>query len=135
MDYSLLNREGEKELLPWCQKNQVAVIVRGPLAQGILAGKFNAQTRFDDSVRSGWNDGPEREKFLGRLATVEKLRFLEHDGQSLAQASLRYVISHPAVSTAIPGARSAAQANANAQAGRAVLAGEEILRARMVCGN
>lgn len=121
LDYSLVNRGPEKELLPYCQKSNIGVIVRGPLAQGVLAGKFTAETQFTDSVRSAWNSGAGREKFLRQLATVEKLKPLANASRTLSQIALAFIVAHPAVSTAIPGAKDAAQALANAKAGDLVL--------------
>jgi myo-inositol catabolism protein IolS len=128
LDYSLLNRAPERDVLPYCREQNIGVIVRGPLAQGVLAGKFTPQSRFEDSVRIGWNQGSQRQQFLKRLETVEKLRWLQHDGRTLAQAALQFVISHPAVSTAIPGAKSPDQARANAAAGERLLDEKELKR-------
>ena len=134
LDYSLLNRKPETDLLPWCQQHEVATIIRGPLAQGLLAGKFDANTQFTDSVRQKWNEGAGRERFLAQLATVEVLRFLEKPGQTLAQAALRFVLSHPAVTVAIPGAKSPEQAQANAAAGQRLLDEADLRRARELTG-
>ena len=41
IDYSILNRTPEADCLPYCQKNDIGVIIRGALAMGILTGKFN----------------------------------------------------------------------------------------------
>lgn len=130
LDYSMVNRAAEGELLPYCQAHNVGVVVRGPLAKGICAGKFSAATKFTDSVRSGWNAAPGRDDFLRKVALVEKLRFLERPGRTLAQAALQFVIAHPAVTVAIPGAKSAEQARANAAAGAATLTAEELERIR-----
>lgn len=118
LDYSFLNRAPEHDLLPWCLEHRVGVIVRGPLAMGVATGKFTPDTRFADSVRQGWNQGPSHDKFLQRLAIVEKLRSLDRPDRSLSQAALQFVLAHPAVTVAIPGAKSPAQARANAAAGR-----------------
>jgi len=126
LDYSILNRAPEKDLLLYCQEQNIGVIVRGPLAKGVLSGKFTPDTVFTDEVRRSWNEGPRREKFLKQLEVVERLRFLERDGRTLAQAALQFVLSHPAVSCAIPGAKSPQQAEANAKAGDGVLTPEEI---------
>src|ERR1035437_9848317 len=48
IDYSILNRSAEQEIFPYCQKNNIGVIVRGALAMGILTGKFTPETRFPD---------------------------------------------------------------------------------------
>ena len=129
-EYSLVNRRAEKELLPYCQQNNIGVIVRGPLGMGIATGKFTPETHFADSVRSSWNGGTGREQFLKRLAVMDKLRFLETAARTMAQAALQFVISHPAVSVAIPGAKSPEQARANAAAGNSALEGEELKRAQ-----
>ncbi len=126
LDYSILNRVPERDLLPYCQENNIGVIVRGPLAMGILSGKFTPDTVFTDDVRRSWNEGERRERFLRRLQVVEKLKFLEKGGRTMAQAALQFVLSHPAVSCAIPGAKSPQQAEANAKAGDGSLTDEEL---------
>lgn len=133
-DYSLLNLWPERGLLQYCQEANIGVIVRGPLAKGVLAGKFTPESRFTDWVRQGWNEGKGREKFLAQLETVEKLKFLATPQRSMAQAALQFVISHPAISVAIPGAKDANQARSNAAAGAAMLSDAEMQRVRAVLG-
>jgi aryl-alcohol dehydrogenase-like predicted oxidoreductase len=114
IDYSLLNRTPESDFFPYCQANDIGVIIRGPLAMGILTGKFAAAVRFGgNDFRQRWIDAPEEhEVFLDDLAKVEKLRPLT-DGRSLAQLALQFSIHHPAVSTSIPGAKTVAQLREN----------------------
>ncbi|MBC8107187.1 MAG: aldo/keto reductase, partial [Anaerolineae bacterium] len=116
-DYSFLHRTAEQGLLPYAKEHQIGVIVRGPLAQGVCAGKFSPDAQFTDQVRLKWNEGPGRERFLQRLAVVDQVRFLDTPIRSMAQAALQFVISHSAVSCAIPGAKSPEQARANSAAG------------------
>jgi aryl-alcohol dehydrogenase-like predicted oxidoreductase len=118
IDYSLLNRTSESEILPYCQANNIGVIVRGALAMGILAGKFTSETRFPEGdFRRNWHEKPEEHRtFLEDLDKVERLRTLTKD-RTLSQFALRFVIDHPAVTTVIPGARSPKQARENVQAG------------------
>ena len=132
LEYSLVNRDAEKELLDYARQHGIGVIARGPLGQGVCSGKYTSQTQFTDSVRSGWNSGPQREVFLARMQKMERLRFLETPDRSLASAAIQYVISHPAVSCAIVGARNPAQAIANARAGDRVLEDAELTRIRAV---
>jgi myo-inositol catabolism protein IolS len=132
LDYSILNRATEKDLLPYCQKHSIGVIVRGPLAKGVLSGKFNRDSKFDDSVREKWNSGEQHEKFLSQLSVVEKLRFLDKPGRNMTQAALQFVIAHPAVSVAIPGSKSAEQARCNAAAGEREMDAAELNRIREV---
>ena len=130
LDYSLLNRLPEENLLPYCTQHNVGVIVRGPLARGVASGKFKPDATFTDSVRADWNAGPERVKFQRQLEVVERLRPLVKPGQDLATLALRFVLSHDAVSVAIPGAKTPEQARANAAAGEAVLDAPELEQVR-----
>ena len=118
IDYSILNRTAESEIFPYCQANSIGVIIRGSLAMGILAGKFNSETRFPEGdFRRNWHENPdERRIFLEDLDKVERLRALTND-RTLSQLALRFVIDHPAVTTVIPGARSPKQARENVRAG------------------
>ncbi len=128
LNYSLLNQSAAGDLLPWCAANDIGTLIRGPIAQGVLAGKFTPETRFDDSVRAGWNEGRGREQFVRRLEQVEQIRFLERPGRTLAQAALQWVLANPAVTCAIPGAKNVAQITANAAAADGALTPDELAR-------
>ncbi|MBI1927280.1 aldo/keto reductase [Candidatus Poribacteria bacterium] len=132
LNYSILNRSAESELLPYCLENDIGTLIRGPLAQGVLAGKFTANTTFTDSVREGWNEGEARERFLRNLQIVERLRFLANGGRNMAQAALQFVLAHPAVTCPIPGAKSVAQIEANAAAADGELSDDELQRLRTI---
>jgi len=118
IDYSLLNRTPEEEILPYCQEHNIGVIVRGPLAMGILTGKFSAETQFGEGdFRQKWqDDADQRAVFLDDLEKVERLRPLAGE-RTLAQLAVQFVLSHPAVSTVIPGAKSAQQLRETVEAG------------------
>jgi aryl-alcohol dehydrogenase-like predicted oxidoreductase len=127
LDYSLLNRAPETDILPYCQENGIAVMVRGPLAMGLLSGNYSADTIFTDPVRSRFHKDEEAQAALERrIAQVENLKGVVKPGQEMVTTALRYVISNFAVSTVIPGAKSPAQATTNAQAGAATLSAAEI---------
>ncbi|CAA9585846.1 MAG: Putative oxidoreducatse SCO7286 [uncultured Thermomicrobiales bacterium] len=128
LNYSLLNRKAEGGLLPWCAANDIGTLLRGPIAQGVLAGKFTPDSHFDDIVRVGWNEGAGREQFLKRLDQVEQIRFLERPDRTLAQAALLWTLTNPAVTCAIPGAKDVAQITANAGAGDGSLGEDELER-------
>ncbi|MCS7225141.1 MAG: aldo/keto reductase [Armatimonadetes bacterium] len=134
IDYSILNRAPERDLLPFCAENGIGVMVRGPLAMGILTGKFTAETVFSDSVRRGWNDGPGRERFIRRLKVVDRLKPLASPERPLSHIALQFVLSHRAVSCAIPGAKSPAQAEQNALAGKGTLSEKELTKINQIVG-
>jgi aryl-alcohol dehydrogenase-like predicted oxidoreductase len=119
IDYSLLNRTPEEEILPYCQEHHIGVIVRGALAMGILTGKFTAETQFaEGDFRQNWQTDPQQHAtFRDDLEKVGRLRALA-DGRSLAQLAVQFVLAHPAVSTVIPGAKSTRQIQETAQAGQ-----------------
>ncbi len=123
IDYSILNRIPEQEILPYCEENGIGVIVRGPLAMGLLADKFSVASTFPaGDFRVAWIEDPaQHEQYLSDLAVVDGLRPLLPEDESMAEFALRFVRSHPAVSTVIPGARDRRQSAANAAAGRASL--------------
>jgi aryl-alcohol dehydrogenase-like predicted oxidoreductase len=114
IDYSILNRTPEADIFPYCQENNIGVIVRGPLAMGILTGKFKADSQFpEDDFRQRWQDNPEEHQiYLDDLAKVEKLKPLAQN-RTLAQLALQFVLAHPAVTTVIPGAKTVKQLNDN----------------------
>jgi aryl-alcohol dehydrogenase-like predicted oxidoreductase len=103
----------------------VGVIVRVPLASGLLSGRYTRETSFAPDDHRAFNRQGERfdvgETFAGvpfdvGLDAVEELRELVPDGASMAQFALRWILMHDGVSTVIPGARSPEQARANAAA-------------------
>jgi aryl-alcohol dehydrogenase-like predicted oxidoreductase len=103
----------------------VGIIVRVPLASGLLTGKYTRETTFGADDHRNYNRAGEAfdvgETFAGvpyevGLDAVEELRPLVPEGATLAQLALRWIASHDAVSTVIPGARNPEQAQANAAA-------------------
>ena len=126
VEYSLLNRKPDEEFLPYCQEHGIAVLVRGPLGKGLLSGKYSPGTVFSDTVRSEWYaNETAKEKLERKLAKVERLKSALPPSSDMITAALRFVSSHPVQPVAIPGAKSPAQAAANAEAGNVLLSPEE----------
>jgi len=107
------------------RRRDVGVIVRVPLASGLLTGKFNRESSFASDDHRAFNRHGERfdagETFSGvdfelGLEVVEELRKLVPEGATLAQLALRWILGFEAVSTVIPGAKTPEQARANAAA-------------------
>ena len=127
LDYSLLNRTPEADILPYCQENGIAVMARGPLAMGLLSGNYSAETVFTDPVRIGWHkDKKAQTEYVRKVVQVEKLKQLVTPGQEMVNTAIRFIVSNPVVSTVIPGAKSPSQAAFNAKAGSATLSTAEI---------
>ena len=117
IDFSILNRTPEKKIFPYTMEKNIGVLVRGPLAMGILTGKFSKEPEFDeDDFRRRWVENEdEYQTYLNDLEKVEKLKPLT-DGRSLAQLAIQFVIQHPAVTLAIPGAKRISQLKENVKA-------------------
>ena len=131
VDWSIIQRRCEAELLPYCRAQQIAVMVRGPLAKGLLSGRYTPESVFTDDIRSGYNEGGEgREQYLEQLRQVDRLRERVEPRDMVATA-LGYVISHPVNPVAIPGAKSPEQAAMNAAAGDDELSEDELERLRV----
>ena len=129
IDYSLLNRKPESKILPYCQEQGIAVLVRGPLHKGLLSGKYSSETVFTDTIRAKWHINEKKQAaFNKQIATVEKLKTQLHSPEEMVKTALRYVISHPVQPVAIPGAKSPQQAAMNAQAGDSILSPQELNR-------
>ncbi|SFI41481.1 Predicted oxidoreductase [Paenibacillus sp. UNC496MF] len=126
LDYSILNRSVEREVLPYLQEQGIGAVVRGPLRMGMLTGKFQAATTFPEGdIRRNW---PNEAWFAESLSKVEALKELSSEERTLSQAALRFVLNHPAVSVAIPGAKTAEQAAQNVSASARPLLSEDDVR-------
>jgi aryl-alcohol dehydrogenase-like predicted oxidoreductase len=114
--YNLLERDAEKVLFPKAKEYGIGVIVRIPLLFGLLTGKFDRDSRFNEDDHRRFNLSPEKlEGYLTQLDAMKPL-FERYPDQTMAQVSLRFCISHPACHTVIPGAKTSTQVADNAAA-------------------
>lgn len=114
--YSLLDRRPEEAVLNLLHEHGVGAVVRGPVAKGILSDAGAAK------VADGFLDHPPEVLERARAA----LQDLVTPERTTAQLALRYALSHPAVTTVIPGASTVAQLEENAGAARVVLTDAEL---------
>jgi aryl-alcohol dehydrogenase-like predicted oxidoreductase len=123
--FNVLRQRPAERFLVAAAAADVGVIVRVPLASGLLTGKLRADTAFSaDDHRSYNRDGSAfdvGETFAGipfavGLEAVERLRPLVPEGMTMAQMALRWILMHDGVSTTIPGAKTPEMARANAAA-------------------
>ncbi len=122
---NVFRRKPLEEVLPLAAERGVGIIARVPLASGLLSGKYDEHTTFADDDHRTYNRGGDAfdvgETFAGvpfdvGVAAAREVAALTPAGSTTAQLALRWIIDQPGVSVVIPGARSAAQAQANAAA-------------------
>ena len=123
--YNLFRQRPAQLFFEGAKMNDVAVIVRVPLASGLLSGKITRDTQFAADDHRLFNRHGEHfdvgETFAGvpfevGLEAVEEIRKLVPAGVAMAAFALRWILMNDAVTVVIPGARNAAQAAANAAA-------------------
>jgi aryl-alcohol dehydrogenase-like predicted oxidoreductase len=123
--FNVLRQRPGELFFPEAQRRRVGVLARVPLASGLLTGKLSRNSRFEASDHRAYNRHGESfdrgETFSGLdyeigLRVVEQLRPLVPAGMSMTQWALRWILMHPAVTCAIPGAKRPDQVTENARA-------------------
>jgi aryl-alcohol dehydrogenase-like predicted oxidoreductase len=106
LPYNMLQRDIERDTLPWCRDNQIAVTVYWPLMKGLLAGQISDKAPLDerDSRRNyPMYQGEEWEK---NQAFVDRMREVAEDaGKTVAQVVINWTIHQPGVTSALCGAK------------------------------
>jgi aryl-alcohol dehydrogenase-like predicted oxidoreductase len=110
--YNVFDRSPEAELFPACLEHGVGVLARVPLDEGGLTGTITPQTTFPEGdFRNRYFAGERRRQVWERTERLKAL--LGDEAQTLPELALRFCLSHPAVSTVIPGMRRVATVEAN----------------------
>jgi len=109
--YNIFDQAPEDELFPACQELNIGVIARVPLDEGSLGGKMTPETRFPKGDWRAGYFGPEN--LAKTIKRVEKLKEIVPAGMTLPEMAMRFILSHPAVSTIIAGMRKAEHVREN----------------------
>ena len=127
--YSLIRREIEPEILPYCRSNGIGVIVYSPMASGLLTGAMTRE-RAAKLPNSDWRSRDiefVEPKLSKNLALVERLREVgEEYGRPPGQVAIAWILRNPAVTAAIVGARNAEQVEKNVGAVELQLTAEDV---------
>ncbi len=127
--YSLVHREIEDEILPYCLREGIGVIVYSPMASGLLTGAMTRE-RAARLPKDDWRGShPDfTEPNLSRnLALVDRLREIaKRHNRSVGEVAIAWTLHHPAVTGAIVGARNARQADGVMPAGDVRLNDKEV---------
>ncbi|HHB0393094.1 TPA: aldo/keto reductase [Staphylococcus aureus] len=124
LEYNLLHRENEA-ILQYCVDHQITFIPYFPLASGILAGKYDENTKFSDhrTTRRDFIPGVFEEN-VRRVKALESLAAAHQT--SIANIVLAFYLTRPAIDVIIPGAKRAEQVIENIKAADIVLSDDEI---------
>ena len=116
-EYSLLQRSIERETVPFCLENSIGIIAYSPLASGVLTGKYDKTTRFEDWRGKGIIGEFTGEGFIRNIGKVEKLKKIaESAGKTCAQMALHWAIHQPGLTSALVGVKSDKQMEENMKA-------------------
>jgi aryl-alcohol dehydrogenase-like predicted oxidoreductase len=127
--YSLINRGVEEDILPYCLREGIGVIVYSPMASGLLTGAMT-RDRAARLPKDDWRSSdPEftEPKLSRNLALVERLREIgRRHGRSPGEVAIAWTLRNPAVTGAIVGARNSRQADGVMRAGELLLSDKEV---------
>ncbi|MGE0385243.1 MAG: aldo/keto reductase [Gammaproteobacteria bacterium] len=127
--YSAAGREAEHELVPLGLDQGVGILVWGPLASGMLSGKFRRGAPDPEGARGSAPGGitaPDRERLYAVVECLDAIA--QAHGGTIAQAALNYLLAKPGVTSVIIGARNEEQLQDNLGAARWQLTAEEVAR-------
>lgn len=126
--YNIWEQRPVEKLFPAAKEKNVGIIARVPFEEGLLTGAYQPGHKFEsDDWRSEWLT-PER--LAEAYRRVEKLKsFLSEDCPTLSSLALKFCLSHPAVSTVIPGMRRVRHVEENCAASDGQLLRDETIRA------
>ena len=124
--YSLLRRQIEKDILPYCMKNEMGVVAYSPMQAGLLSGKFDFNKLAPDDWRR--NSKYFQEPYFSKAINfVEKMRpIAEKYKKTVGQLAVAWVLNHPPITSAIVGARTVEQVEGNIGASGFTLVVEDI---------
>lgn len=124
--YSLVNRGIENDILPYCQRNGLGVIVYSPLQRGLLTGKYSPDHKFPPEDHRATNAFFKPENIRCVNAMLEKIKpIAQSHNATVAQVILRWTIDKPGITAALVGARNRVQAEENARAAEIKLSEQE----------
>ena len=129
--YSLIQRNIEKEILPFCRQSNIGVIVYSPMERGLLTGAVTPERQFSPGDHRATHKYFTAENRKRVIAALEKIKpICDAHRASYAQVVINWTISEPGITAALVGARNAKQSEHNAKAMSFTLSPEERARIR-----
>jgi aryl-alcohol dehydrogenase-like predicted oxidoreductase len=126
MPYNMLQRGIEERTIPWCRENNVAVMVYWPLMKGLLAGKLTRGTNLDERDNRRKYPMYQGDEWIKNQEFVDRLREAAAlSGHSVAQLVVSWTIGQAGVTSALCGAKRAAQIDETAGAMGSAISAEQ----------
>jgi aryl-alcohol dehydrogenase-like predicted oxidoreductase len=114
LQYNLVDRCCEQDLLPYCQAQRTNVLAYGALAQGLLTGKYNINAKFEEDDRRHRLPHFHPDELEKNLQILDRLKILvQKYGKTPSQMAIRWVLDNSSVSAAIVGAKTPHQVEMN----------------------
>lgn len=124
--YNLLEREIEKDILPFCKENSIAIMAYSPLAMGLLTGKYRTEPQFEGFDWRKYNEFFSGEKFEKVVEAIDKsIHIAQKHGVKFGQIAVAWVLAK-GVEVAICGFKNEKQVRENAKAVDVRLSEDEI---------
>jgi len=127
LPYSMVRREIEDDVVPWCLENDCGILAYSPLQRGLLTGKITPEHHFEPG-----DNRPETPYFkVNNLIMTNKFLdeikpLAEEKGATLSQLVIAWTLRQPGITVALAGARNEAQVIQNARAAEVVISDEEL---------
>jgi len=125
--YSMVKRDIEKDVVPYCLKNNISILAYSPIQRGLLSGKMKPGHQFapgDHRANSYFFSNGNIERTSAFLNKIRPLA--DKKGVTLAELVLRWTLEQPGITIALAGARNETQSVENARAGVINLSPEEV---------
>ena len=125
--YNLIDRQAEKEIMPFGINKNIGILTYSSLADGLLSGKYDITSSFGTDDHRSRNVYFAKPSLARNLVIVDKLKLVaKYLGRTPSQIALRWILENPAVWIALVGVKSINQIEENAEASNLTLSKEDI---------
>ncbi len=127
ISYNMLNREIERDILPYCVENEISVVPYGPLAFGILGGNYTKDLKLDEG---DWRRGIPLfqegvyERNIDKVEALKKIA--ESKGITMANLASSWLLAQKGVDAVIPGGKKPEQVKENVEASEIKFTNQEL---------
>ena len=116
-EFSLLARDIQNETVPICIENNIGIIAYSPLSSGVLTGKYDKNTKFEDWRSKGIIGTFTGEGFIKNIKKVDRLKEIaDAEGKTCSQTAINWLLRQEGLTTALVGVKNSSQVKENLKA-------------------